>query len=305
MMYVTGVIGTMGGDLSADKSKSTSAGEKGNLMEKEQLWAHLTKLNQIKSLAYLAAGVTHETNNALEAILNNLTVLSEYVGSMEKTIQAYQGLLRKKTDLSSADISALVDEISRKENLEEILSDVPQLLSESVEGTKRIRDTVLGLKTFTRINGDEEREFDVNDAIETMLVSLKNDLNFTGHINKQLHEVPWVHCSPSEITQVLLNLLRNAAETMPAQGEITVETDANDVEVQIRISEKDHGTAVKKLTDPDQILDSPPEKEDPDLRFHLSYGIVRKNHGTLQVQGDPEKGSIFTIRLPIAKPEEG
>ena len=149
-------------------------------MENDHIWTHLAKVNQIKSLAWLAAGVTHETNNALEAILNNLTVLSEYTESMEKAIQSYQSLLLKKSDLSREEISELVKEITKKNGLEEILSDVPDLLSESMEGTKRIRDTVLGLKTFTQINGDEEREFNINEAVEAMLITLKNDLNFTS-----------------------------------------------------------------------------------------------------------------------------
>ncbi len=199
-------------------SESTSAGEKGKAMEKNQLWTHLEKVNQIKSLAYLAAGVTHETNNALEAILNNLTVLSEYMGSMEKTLQAYEALLQEKTSLPAEEIAKRMKELSKKENLDEILADIPQLLSESLEGTRRIQSTVLGLKTFTQINGDEEREFNINEAVEAMLLTLRNDLHFTGHINKKLHEVPWVHCSPSEIAQVLLNLLKNAAETIPEQG---------------------------------------------------------------------------------------
>jgi signal transduction histidine kinase len=294
----------MAGDSCNDGLKSSSAGEKGNVMEKDHLWTHLNKQNQIKSLGDHAAGVTHETNNALEAILNNLTVLSEYVGSMEKVIESYQALLLRKTDLSSEEISGLVEEISQKEGLEEILSDMPDLISESIEGTRKIRDTVVGLKNFTQIHGEQKKEFNINEAVEAMLLTLKNDLNFTGHITKNLQEVPGVQCSPGEIAHALLNLLRNAAETLPKQGEITVETHANDVEVEIRISEKDNGTAVKKLGDTSQPPEPLPEKENFDLRFHLSYGIVQKNHGTLHVKSDSEEGSIFTIRLPIAQPQE-
>ncbi len=76
------------------------------------------------------------------------------------------------------------------------------------------------------------------------------------------------------------------------------------MEVQIRISEKDNGTAVKKLTDPLHLPDKAPEEEDSDMRFHLSYGIVRKNKGMLQVQNDRDEGSIFTIRLPIARQKQ-
>ena len=294
----------MAGDSYNESLKSTRAGEKGNVMEKDPLWTHLNKLNQIQSLGYHAAGVTHETNNALEAILNNLTVLSEYAESMEKVIETYQALLLKKTALSPKEISGLVEEISQKEGLEEILADIPDLISESIEGTRKIRDTVVGLKTFTQIHGEQKKEFNINEAVEAMLLTLKNDLNFTGHITKKLEEVPEVQCSPGEIAHALLNLLRNAAETLPEQGEITVETHADDLEVEIRISEKDNGTAVKKVGDPSQPPEPLPEKDNFDLRFHLSYGIVQKNHGTLQVKNDFEKGSIFTIRLPIAQPQE-
>ncbi len=294
----------MAGDPLDGSLESTNAGEKGNVMEKDHLWTHLNKLNQIKSLSYHAAGVTHETNNALEAILNNLTVLSEYTESLEKVIKSYQALLLKKTSLNTEELQGLMEDISNKEGLDEILSDLPDLISESMEGTRKIRDTVVGLKTFTQIHGDRKREFNINDAVEAMLLTLKNDLKFTGHITKKLQEVPWVQCSPGEIAQALLNLLRNAAETVPSQGEITVETNATDVEVEIRISEQDNGTAVRKLKNPSAPPEPLPEKEDFDLRFHMSYGIVQKNNGTLQVKNDEEKGSIFTIRLPIAPPEE-
>ena len=265
--------------------------------------AVLVHSEKMAGLGQLAAGVAHEINNPVGFVTSNLGTLTEYIEAFKKLFAEYQRLLDATRDGETdafEGIVAVIEKIRGEEDLDYILDDVDQLLSESVDGTQRVKEIVEGLRSFARLDEAEVKESDINESIESTLKVVWNELKYKCEVRKAFGTLPLIRCHPGQLNQVFMNLFVNAAQAIPEKGEIAVETQATETEIIVRISDTGGGIPpgeLSKLFDP--FYTTKPVGQGTGLGLSISHGIIQKHNGSIEVESEVGKGTTFTIRLPI------
>jgi signal transduction histidine kinase len=290
------------------ENKHKALGEANKNLEEmnERLMANHNQLIQsekMASIGQLAAGVAHEINNPVGFVKSNLGTLTGYVKTFKTIFEEYKGLagaMRNGDDKVQTVILENVEKISEKEDLPYILEDIDNLLTESIEGTERVRDIVQNLKSFARVDEAQIKEADINEGIEATLKIVWNELKYKCTVRKNLEPLPLIRCYPGQLNQVFMNILVNAAQAIPEKGDITIETEATGTHIVIRIS--DTGVGIKtenipKLFDP--FFTTKGVGKGTGLGLSISQGIIMKHNGSIDVESEVGKGTTFTIRLPI------
>jgi signal transduction histidine kinase len=269
--------------------------------EIKEAHAKLLHSEKMASIGVLAAGVAHEINNPIAFIMSNLQSLKQYTQSYRSVIQAYE---EGATLTSLEDREAQQEKIQKlyeEYDLEFINEDLDDLLSDSIEGAKRVRDIVKGLRAFSHIDTVSTRsQCDLNECIQTTLKVVNNELKYHCEIRTELNELPLIYCCPGQINQVLLNLFLNAGQAIKDKGCVTVRSAQKDNMLTIEVEDTGTGIAAEKI---EKIFDpfytTKPVGKGTGLGLAISYGIIHEHGGELNVTSEPGKGSCFTISLPL------
>jgi len=274
--------------------------------------AQLIQTEKMSSLGQLVAGVAHEINNPVNFIHGNLTHIGDYTGDLLDLIHLYQ----EEYPQASPRIEEMIEEI----DLEFLEEDLPKILSSMKGGTERIRQIVLSLRTFSRLDEADMKEVDIHEGIESTLLILKNRLKARGdypgiHLERDYGNLPLVECYASKLNQVFMNILTNAIDAIeerarnltPAEiaanpGEITISTEVKDGgNVWIVIADNGPGMpqSVKdRIFDP--FFTTKEVGKGTGLGMSISYQIVVEQHGgQLNCISEPGKGTAFQIEIPI------
>jgi two-component system, NtrC family, sensor kinase len=263
---------------------------------------------KMASIGQLAAGVAHEINNPTGYVSSNLKTLFDYQEGLLKVIVLYRQLVsmvkgRTLNDADLKDLSALVDRISEieaSEDIDFILNDMLPLISESREGTQRIKKIVNDLKEFSHPGEDEKKEANLNDNIETTLNIVWNEIKYKADVEKDFGDIPLLLCYPQRLNQVFLNILINAAHAIEANGTIRVETRYVSGQVEITISDNGCGIPEENLARIfDPFFTTKAVGKGTGLGLHLAYNIIRDHGGTIEVKSRIGEGTSFIIRLPV------
>jgi signal transduction histidine kinase len=161
------------------------------------------------------------------------------------------------------------------------------------------------LKDFSRLDRAPIASFDVNAGLEKTLLIAKNIVKHKASINKVYGEIPEIQCSPSQINQVFLNIITNAAQAIEGQGEIVITTKVYDPE-RVAISIADTGCGIPeenlaKIRDP--FFTTKEVGTGTGLGLSIVDEIIRSHFGELQIESEVGKGSIFTVILPVKRPD--
>ena len=265
--------------------------------------AQLLQSEKMASLGQLAAGVAHEINNPVGFVTSNLSTLTEYTTVFLRLLDAHETLtqhLSPDQNLAYHDVLHCIAAIRREEDLDFIREDLDTLLTESLSGLHRVKEIVQGLKSFARLDEAEMQIADINEGIEATLKVVWNELKYKCEVKKHLQPLPPIRCYPGQLNQVFMNLLVNAAHAIEQRGEIRIETEACDEAVVVRIRDTGVGIAqehLSKLFNP--FFTTKPVGEGTGLGLSVSYGIVRKHGGRIEVESEVGRGTTFTIYLPI------
>lgn len=253
---------------------------------------------KLASIGQLAAGVAHEINNPIGYVNSNLSTLQRYISQLFSAIQSYEAALAGGAGAAEA-VS-----IRQKLDLDFLVGDVPQLLSESREGIDRVCKIVRDLKDFARKERSEDWvKADIHRGLDSTLNIIWNELKYKAQIVKTFGELPPVECLPSELNQVFMNILMNAGQAIRDQGIITVTTSVAGERVRIDIGDDGEGIppdVLPRVFDP--FFTTKPVGSGTGLGLAISYGIVSKHHGTIEVSSTPGQGTLLRIELPIAQP---
>jgi two-component system NtrC family sensor kinase len=185
-----------------------------------------------------------------------------------------------------------------------IMDDVSSVIEESIEGTDRVKTIVQDLKDFSHQDHGKLVEYDLNQGIKSTLNIVWNELKYKAEVIQKLGELPLVKCYPQQLNQVIMNLLVNAAHAIEGQGKITVRTYAVDDEAVIEISDTGVGIPqenLKKIFEP--FFTTKETGKGTGLGLSVSYGIVSRHGGQIQVESQVGSGATFRIRLPRNGPE--
>jgi two-component system NtrC family sensor kinase len=180
-----------------------------------------------------------------------------------------------------------------------LCEDLPKLVKESEEGLARVIGIIRDLKDFSHL---EEAEFvlaDLHLGIQSTLNLVANELKYKAEVKCQFGQLPQVYCIPSQLNQVLLNLLVNAAQAIAQHGTITISTGFDSKWVWFSVADTGCGIAPNKLEKIFQpFYTTKPKGQGTGLGLALSRSIIEKHKGVLDVQSTVGQGSCFTVKLP-------
>jgi two-component system, NtrC family, sensor kinase len=261
--------------------------------------AQIIQQEKMASIGQLAAGVAHEINNPMGFITSNLTSLGKYAERLDTYIAALQKSLSECP--GHPDLEEL-DHLRQKLKVDYIISDVNELINESLDGANRVRRIVQDLKSFSRVDQAEETHANLNECLETTINIAWNELKYIATLERQFGDIPEISCNPQQLNQVFLNLLVNAAQAMEHQGVITVKTWSEPKWVCVSVADTGKGMpeeVQKRVFEP--FYTTKPAGKGTGLGLSISADIIRKHHGEILVASEPDKGTTFTVRLPVEK----
>ena len=266
----------------------------------------LLQADKMASIGQLAAGIAHEINNPIGYIHSNLDTLGEYIGNLLQLMMAYDGLLRDAIP-DSDECRARINDIRQKFDFDFLINDLPMLLSESREGIERVRKIVQDLRDFSRAGYAEEWVMaDIHRGLDSTLNIVWNDLKYKCEVRREYGEIPLIECRPSQLNQVFLNILVNAGQAIDAKGTITIVTGCDGDTAFVEITDNGKGIApedVSRIFDP--FFTTKPVGQGTGLGLSLSYNIVRKHGGHIDVRSAPGAGATFRIVLPLRQIDHG
>ena len=273
--------------------------------ELQEAQAHLLQSEKMASLGQMAAGVAHEINNPVGFVSSNLRTLEEYMADLLQLVGGYEALLGS---VERGDPEAVEGEkrrvraLSRQINIGFLMDDLSRLIEQSLEGMERVRRIVQDLKEFSHVDQAERMRFSVNQGIESTLNIVWNELKYKAEVIKALGEIPEIIGYPQQINQVFVNILMNAAQAITQWGKIWIRSRVQGEWIVVEIEDTGCGIApenIKKIFDP--FFTTKPVGKGTGLGLSVSYGIVQKHRGKIEVESTLNKGTTFRVFLPIAE----
>lgn len=234
----------------------------------------LMQSDRLASLGQLAASVAHEINNPVAGVLN---------------------------------LAKLMERLLRDDGVPpERLADFRRYLNQIVSETTRVGRIVGDLLAFSRRSAPHHADTDLNQVVEATLSLVGHKLKL-ANVEVELHldpALPPVLCDRSQMQQVVLNLVLNAAEAMQphGRGRLRIETAAEGDEVLLRVADDGEGIppeVLPRIFDP--FFTTKPEGKGVGLGLAVTYGIIQAHQGDIEVQSQRGEGTVFTIRLPLRK----
>ncbi len=254
--------------------------------ELQQKEGQLIHSGKMASLGQLVAGISHELNNPISFIYANTKALETYLNELE-------------TLWSSLPIA---DEDALQPRFRQIVSDLKEIITDNLNGSKSVKELVLNLKNFSRLDQADWKETRLSSGIESSLHILKPQRNDSIRIIKQYEDDPPIYCNPGQLNQVFLNILSNAIQALNGSGTITITLKRRAEYLLVQIA--DTGSGIPKEILPkifDPFFTTKEVNEGSGLGLSISYSIIRNHHGKLSVTSNPGEGSVFTIELPLTK----
>lgn len=268
----------------------------------QQTQAQLIQSEKMASLGQLVAGIAHEINNPVNFIHGNLTHVSNYIQDLIELVKLYQQEYAT-TPVIKEKIEAL--------DLEFLITDLPKTLSSIKVGTERIRQLVLSLRNFSRLDEAESKRANIHEGIDSTLLILQHRLQGKGErqsikVIKEYSQLPLIQCYPAQLNQVFMNLLSNAIDALEEgntpQPTIWIRTQLEQGNRAI-ISIADNGPGIPtaaraRIFDP--FFTTKPVGKGTGLGLSISYQIIVEKHGgVIQCLSQPGEGTEFRLEIPI------
>lgn len=270
----------------------------------------LVQTEKMSSLGQLVAGIAHEINNPVNFVFGNLSHAKDYIQDLLDLIDLYQNQYPHPTPIIQDEIEAI--------DLEFLRQDLPKMLNSMNVGAERIRDIIISLRNFSRVDEASVKAVNIHDGIETTLMILHNRIkskpDYPGiSVVKEYGQFPDIECYPGELNQVFMNLIANAidaleeawnhfhAQSQPFLPVLRIQTRIVDSQW-ITIHIVDNGLGISEDKQPrlfDPFFTTKPIGKGTGLGLSISYQIVVERHqGNLSCHSQVGKGTEFEIKIP-------
>lgn len=284
----------------------TVAEQKEKLQQKvdelEQTRLQLVQSEKMAVVGQLAAGVAHEINNPVGFISSNLGTLKDYfndfVSVLEQQSHCLQALQNAEPDSGQA--LEVLSQLKQQVDLEFILSDIDQLLKDSIDGTHRVKNIVADLSEFSHVNSPDLIHEDINQLLEKTVNVVWHELKYKVDVKRELGEIPKVICHGGKVAQAFLNLLVNAGQAIESKGMITLRSGQAEDSVWVEIIDTGCGMSEavqRKIFDP--FFTTKDVGKGTGLGLHMVQGIIEQHGGKISVSSQVDIGTTFKLTLPI------
>jgi two-component system NtrC family sensor kinase len=231
---------------------------------------------KMASLGQLVAGIAHEINNPLAYVINGIFLVQETLN----------WLVAGEREFVSPDAFPRIDKARRRAN-------------DTREGAERVKDLVLKLRTFSRLDEGEVKTVNVHESIESVLRLLQHNVQDGIQIERQYGAVEDLSCCAGELSQVLMNLIANAVDSIEGSGKITLTTTQENGHFVIIVRDTGRGIPEEirgRVFEP--FFTTKPVGQGTGLGLAISYGIVKAHRGSIEFSSTAGEGTEFVLKIP-------
>ncbi|TAE56923.1 MAG: HAMP domain-containing protein [Nostocales cyanobacterium] len=258
----------------------------------------LIQTEKMSSLGEMVAGIAHEINNPVNFIYGNIQCAENYFQDLIDLLYVYKQQYPEKNQIIDNKIADI--------DLEFIIEDISKLMFSMKLGSQRIREIVLSLRNFSRLDEAEMKDVDIHEGIDNTLLILNHRLKQEIDIIKNYGNLPVIDCYPAQLNQVFMNIISNAIDALTEckdkdNKQILINTSKVNHE-SIKVSIRDNAMGIpedqiNKLFDP--FYTTKPVGKGTGLGLSICYQIIEKHQGKIEVVSVLGEGTEFIIYLPI------
>ncbi len=266
--------------------------------ENKLVHMQLLQSEKLAAIGQLAAGIAHEINNPIGFVSSNMTTLGDYMADLFEMMDACAVLV--DSDAIPTDTLERLRTLKKQKDLDFLRLDIPQLITESREGLARVKRIIQDLKSFSHVDENTWEWSDLHHNLDSTLNIIRNELKYHCSVHKHYADLPQIYCLPSQLSQVFMNLLINAAHAIKVKGDIDISTGQIGEEVWVEITDSGEGIPTDKLNRIfEPFFTTKPVGKGTGLGLSISQNIVKKHQGRIEVQSQMGEGTTFRVILPI------
>lgn len=285
-----------------------------DLTERKVIQRQLLQSQKLEAIGQLAAGIAHEINSPAQYIADNIGFLQDAFAAINTVLQKYEGLLQAVKEVTlSPELIDGVEKAVEQARLEYLLEESPLAIEEALEGIERVTRIVQAMKEFSHPGVEGKTTIDLNKVIESTITVARSEWKYVAEMETDFDpDLPLVRCLPGEFSQVILNIIVNAAQAIAdlvekkngAKGKIRISTHHDEDWVEIRINDTGPGIpeAIRsRIFDP--FFTTKEVGQGTGQGLAISYSIIVEKHGgTISFETELGQGTTFIIRLPLLEP---
>lgn len=273
--------------------------------EREQAYQQLAQSEKMASLGQMVAGVAHQLNTPLAFSRSNVSMVVDALKSFElplKVAHTFARLVRSaEGDKVVVNVARSKEQVASIDESDTDIVMLSQMLGDTLQGIDQMRELVENLRDFTRLDRAKITEFDINKCLHTVVYMARSVIPNRVHVVEEYGSLPLVECNPSQLNQVFLNLVNNAAQAIPEDGTVTVRSSVEGD--RIRVDVTDTGTGIPPEAQAhlfENYFTTKPAGVGTGLGLPIVKSIVNEHGGEVVYATEAGKGTTFTVYLPVA-----
>lgn len=272
--------------------------------EREHSQQQLAQAEKMASLGQMVAGVAHQLNTPIAFTHSNISMALDALKSLELPLKVAR-LFAKLVKNAEGDKLTLNVDHARQQiaSITEEDTDVTMLsemLGDTLNGIEQMRELVENLRDFTRLDRAKVTSFDLNKGLRNVAYIAKSVIPNRVQVVENYSPLPAIDCNPSQLNQVFLNLINNAAQSIPEEGTVTVRSGVENQRIRIDITDTGSGIPANVLPHIfDNFYTTKPAGEGTGLGLPIAKTIVTEHGGEIKVESHVGKGTTFSVYLPI------